>query len=198
MCFFGIEDLALCGVSDPGIAVEGQDFSATFDPVMRSWTAKWKWSQNSDRGGLQNQIESYSVPCEARVMYDCKLEKWIVEGWLTPYEEEKYRSAKGQIPLMAVIPKNKVKVRPVLDYRELNTSIDAFTADADVCSDKMREWRREGENVSLIDLKKAYLQIHIHDSVAFSKSDIYGAQVLSNAFRIRCQYSAAGDEGCVN
>ena len=88
---FGIEDMALCGVSDPGIAVEGQDFSAMFNPMMRLW----KWSQNSKSGGLQNQIESYSVSCEAQVMYECELEKWIAEGLLTPYEEEKYGPAKG-------------------------------------------------------------------------------------------------------
>lgn len=80
-----------------------------------------------------------------------------------PYEEEKYGPAKGLIPLMTVIQKNKNKVRPVLDFRELNTCIDAHTADADVCADKLREWRRQGVNVSLIDLKKAYLQIRIHD-----------------------------------
>ena len=68
---------------------------------------------------------------------------------------------------MAVIQKNKV-----LDFRELNTSIGAFTGDADVCADKMREWCRQGANVSLIHLKKAYLQIHIQDSLAFSNSDI--------------------------
>lgn len=66
---------------------------------------------------------------------------------------------------MVVIQQNKGKVRPVLDFRELNTRVDAFTAYADVCAEKLREWRKQGVNVSVIDLEKAYLQIRIHHSL---------------------------------
>lgn len=66
---------------------------------------------------------------------------------------------------MAVIQENKKKVRSVMDFRELNTHIEAFTADSDVCADKLREWRRQGVNASVIDLAKAYLQIRIHPSL---------------------------------
>lgn len=79
------------------------------------------------------------------------------EAKLLPYVEHKYGPAKGLISLMAVVQRNKRKVRPVLDFRELNAYIDAFTADSDVCSDKLREWRRQGVNVSVVDLAKAYL-----------------------------------------
>ena len=34
-----------------------------------------------------------------------------------------------------------------------------------MCSEKLREWRRMGENVALLDLKKAYLQIHVEESL---------------------------------
>ena len=50
-------------------------------------------------------------------------------------------SSKGLILLMAVLQKNKQKVRPVMDYRELNEHVDAYTASADVCAQKLREWR---------------------------------------------------------
>ncbi|KAG0725639.1 hypothetical protein GWK47_038205 [Chionoecetes opilio] len=66
---------------------------------------------------------------------------------------------------MAVVQHNKRKVRPVLDSRELNTYIDVFSADSDVCADRLREWGRQGVNVSMVDLAKAYLQIKIHDSL---------------------------------
>ena len=66
---------------------------------------------------------------------------------------------------MAVIQKNKGKVRPVLDYRELNTHLETHTADADVCASKLREWRRMGCNVVVLDLRKAYLQIRVHRSL---------------------------------
>lgn len=76
-----------------------------------------------------------------------------------------YGPAMGLVPLLAVVQCNKGKVRHVMDFRELNTNIDAFTADADVCADRLWEWRWQGENVSMIDLRKAYLQIRIHDSM---------------------------------
>ena len=71
-------------------------------------------------------------------MYEKELQRWIDDGWLLPYDEQAYGPAKGLIPLMAVVQRNKRKVRPVMDFRELNTHIDAFTADSDVCVDKLR------------------------------------------------------------
>lgn len=141
------------------------DFSATFDVTTNSWTAMWKWSQGSEPGVLKNKVEEYSVPREAREAYENELKKWITEGWLVPYEECELGPVKGLIPLMAVIQRNKGKVRPVLDFRELTSRVDAFTADADVCLDRLREWRRQGVNVSVIDLEKAYLQIRIDESL---------------------------------
>ncbi|KFD56056.1 hypothetical protein M514_03180 [Trichuris suis] len=73
--------------------------------------------------------------------------------------------AKALIPLMAVIQRSKQKVRPVMDFREVNAHIDAFTASSDVCAHKLREWRRQGVNVSILDLKKAYLQVHVEKSL---------------------------------
>ena len=48
----------------------------------------------------------------------------------------------------------------MLDYRELNGFVDAFTANAEVCAQKLREWQRQGVSVSLLDLRNAYIQIH--------------------------------------
>ncbi|KFD54664.1 hypothetical protein M513_04364 [Trichuris suis] len=39
-----------------------------------------------------------------------------------PYDERKYGEPKGLIPLMAVVQRNKRKVRPVMDFRELHYS----------------------------------------------------------------------------
>ena len=160
---FGKEEAVACGAAV--IGVDEKDFSATYDTATNSWTAAWKWSQDSEPDALLNKVEEYSIPREARVMYENELGKWIADGWLVPYEEEKHGPVKGLLPLMAVIQRNKSKVRPVLDFRELNTRVEAFTAEADVCADKLREWRQEGVNVSVIDLEKAYLQIRIHRSL---------------------------------
>lgn len=74
---------------------------------------------------MRNEV--YTVPREAKLL---------------PYVEHKYGPAKGLISLMAVVQRNKRKVRPVLDFRELNTYIDAFIADSHVCSDKLWGWRK--------------------------------------------------------
>ncbi|KRX63997.1 hypothetical protein T09_9382 [Trichinella sp. T9] len=101
----------------------------------------------------------------ARGAYEDELRKWIKDGCLVPYDESEHGPPKGLLLLMAVIQRNKKKVRPVMDFRELNAHIESHTADADVCSQKLREWRRQGVNVALIDLKKTYLQIRIDKSL---------------------------------
>ena len=39
---------------------------------------------------------------------------------------------------MAVVQPSKAKVRPVMDYKELDEHVDAFTADADICAAKVK------------------------------------------------------------
>ena len=107
----------------------------------------------------------YTIPARARTEYDKELQNWIDNGWLVPYPEDKLGHLKGLIPLMAVIQQNKQKVRPVLNYRELNDHVDPFMARADICTEKLREWRQAGSNVSMLDLRKAYLQLRVHQSL---------------------------------
>ncbi|XP_043206517.1 uncharacterized protein LOC122372905 [Amphibalanus amphitrite] len=147
------------------LAVEKEDFRVVFDARERRWTVEWKWSGKKPPDQLKNGVSEYHVTDEAREDYERELETWIENGWLLEYDEEKHGSPKGLIPLMAVVQENKAKVRPVLDFREMNTHLDTFTADVDVCSEKLREWRRTGEKVALLDLKKAYLQIHVEESL---------------------------------
>ncbi len=66
---------------------------------------------------------------------------------------------------MAVKQENKRKVRPVLDYRELNEHILSFTGDSAVCEETLLRWRREGVNVQMFDLRKAYLPLHVDQSL---------------------------------
>ena len=61
---------------------------------------------------------------------------------------------------MAVVQKNKNKVRPVIDYRRLNEFVSSHSAEAGACGDKLKEWRGMGSNLAIVDLKSAYLQIH--------------------------------------
>ncbi|KRY27734.1 Pol polyprotein, partial [Trichinella spiralis] len=155
----------VCAAPEAGISIREKDFTATYCPSTRSWTAAWKWSDAGEPGVLRNTVEEYPPANVARGAYEDELRKWIKDGWLVPYDESKHGPPKGLLPLMAVIQRNKKKVRPVMDFRELNAHIESHTADADVCSQKLREWRRQGVNVALIDLKKAYLQIRIDKSL---------------------------------
>ena len=69
----------------------------------------------------------------------------------------------GITPLMAVSQPTKNKVRPVLDYRELNNFVSSHTGDdtTDVCGDVLREWRHTTNKAAIVDFKSAYLQIKI-------------------------------------
>ena len=53
------------------------------------------------------------------------MERWIDKGILIPWRGE----VKGVIPLMAVEQPTKNKIRPVLDFRELNESVKCHTGD---------------------------------------------------------------------
>jgi len=145
--------------------VHEPDFHAVYDDNDKAWTVAWKWAGNSEPDALRNTVSEYAVASSAQAEYEAEINEWIANGWLKPYDDRKYGPAKGLIPLMAVIQQNKAKVRPVMDFRELNTHVDAFTANADVCADKLREWRRQGTNVTVIDLRRAYLQVRVHESL---------------------------------
>ena len=147
------------------LSIDQPDFSVAFDRQQKEWTASWKWTDDKAPAKLRNRISEYPVPSEIRAAYEQELRAWIEDGWLIPYPDQKLGPPKGLIPLMAVVQQNKAKVRPVMDYRELNQYVDAFTADADVCASKLREWRQQGANVSLLDLRKAYLQVRVSESL---------------------------------
>ncbi|KFD71439.1 hypothetical protein M514_16371 [Trichuris suis] len=163
--WFGSGGPTGCAVVDAEMRVDERDFTVSYNRDTHSWTASWKWSEGVEPGILRNTVQEYSPADGARPAYEEELQKWIDSGWLVPYDERKYGEPKGLIPLMAVVQRNKHKVRPVMDFRELNRHIETFTADSDVCAEKLREWRRQGANVSLIDLKKAYLQICVDQSL---------------------------------
>ena len=57
-----------------------------------------------------------------------------------------------------------------MDYRELNEHVNAHMANAymvnaDVCAQTMREWQQQGPKAAIVDLRRAYLQIHVDKSL---------------------------------
>uniref|UniRef100_A0A5S6Q606 Reverse transcriptase domain-containing protein n=1 Tax=Trichuris muris TaxID=70415 RepID=A0A5S6Q606_TRIMR len=157
---------AACGEADTGCYIDEKDFTVAYDPKSHTWTAAWKWADNKAPETLWNTIEEYSPTAEARAEYKRELDLWVRNGWLVPYDEKKLGPARALIPLMVVTQRSKgTTVRPVMDIRQLNEYIDIFTANSDVCAHKLREWRRQGMNVSILDLRKAYLQIHVDQTL---------------------------------
>ena len=64
----------------------------------------------------------------------------------------------------------------MLDYWELNGFVDAFTANAEVCAQKLTEWRQQGVNLLLLDLRNVYLQIHVDKALWSFQTVIFRGQ----------------------
>ena len=143
---------------EPSLTLDDEDYSARF--VDGRWVVKWKWTEGGEPK-LKNAVAQYKVDSAVSQAFNDEVDEWIRLGWLLPYEG----GYDGILPLMAVVQLNKSKVRPVMDYRELNESVSSHTAESDVCGEKLRKWRKMGTNLSIVDLRKAYLQLHVDESL---------------------------------
>ena len=141
--------------------IEDQDFKAVFDGIK--WTVEWKWDNEEPK--LMNRCPVYPVPSDCHEAFTTEVDRWIQDGWLKEYDPTVHGYQDGVIPRMAVKQPNKQqKVRPVMDYRELNSHIMSHTGlDAAVCQEKLRSWRAKSEQAYVLDLRKAYLQIHVSE-----------------------------------
>ena len=157
------EDIAAAGRNMSEWHIEDKDFNADFDG--KNWTVGWKF-KNTERPVLNGTVACYQKGLEGKKKeeFDKEVGRWIEEGILVPWKET---VTKGVIPLMAVEQPTKNKVRPVLDFRELNEHVECHTGDdvTDICSEKLREWRKLDESAELVDLKNAYLQIRVTEDL---------------------------------
>lgn len=138
--------------------IDDKDFTAVFDGER--WEVEWFWK--GEEPVLRNRIGCYEHALKGGVRdeFEREVERWIKEGIMVPWPEE---GEGGVIPLMAVIQPTKNKVRPVLDFRELNAYVKCHTGDdvISVCSETLRDWRQMKGAMTIVDLKSAYLQIHV-------------------------------------
>ena len=145
-----------CGVAP--VEITDKDFVANF--ANGQWTVRWQWSSKEPEK-LQTKIGEYQSTRRPQVRdkYNAEIQSWISKGWLVPWKGP----VKGIIPLLAVVQPTKDKVRPVMDYRELNEFVECHTGDEAVaiCAEKVRKWRQLGGEIRVVDLKSAYLQIHV-------------------------------------
>ena len=151
---------AVAAVGQDVPVIEDEDFEVHYDG--QKWTVRYFWNENGEPK-LNTKVSEYTRKLDEEKMgsYKAELERWIAEGILIPWEGR----VDGVLPLMAVDQVNKNKVRPVLDFRELNEYVKCHTGDEviDICDDKMREWRRVQGEPELVDLKSAYLQIRVSE-----------------------------------
>ena len=155
-CMVGVPNAIEVGV------IDDRDFSGKFDGAK--WTVEWKWKPGT-YPILKNMKERYDsrLSAENEKLFEDEVERWIREGILVPYRGK----VEGVLPLMAVLQETKKKVRPVLDFRELNSYVQCHTGDEEinVCSEKLREWRKTNGELELVDLQSAYLQIRVEKSL---------------------------------
>ena len=150
------------GSDHRSLRVEDPDFTAEF--IDGRWIVSWRWSGKSP-DGLQTRLSEYKCAQapHVRERYCAELESWISKGWLKRWDGP----VTGVIPLLAVFQPTKDKVRPVMDYRELNDFVECHTGDdmVAVCGEKVRKWRQLQGELKVVDLKSAYLQIHISEDL---------------------------------
>ena len=156
---------AVVRAAAPTVSLSDSDYNAVFDGSR--WTVEWKWK--SEPPLLHNKVAVYSMRPEIEEKFDAQIEKWKSNGWLQPCEDPGH----GIVPLMAVEQPSKGKVRPVLDFRELNKYVHSYTGDADVCDETMRKWRSMPDSLGVLDLRDAYLQLHV-------RSDLQRFQVVKH------------------
>lgn len=106
----------------------------------------------------------FHVPEADRTAFDEEMRTWFEEGIIVRYDSEKHGEIKRFLPMLSVRQQKGIstKVRPVFDFREMNRDIQSHPAGATpLCADRLREWRKWGQKCAIIDLRKAYLQIHV-------------------------------------
>ena len=163
-------------VADESIHLEDKDFSGVFDGNF--WTVQWKW-KNGIEPRLTNKVASYTkgLSSESMDAYESEVKRWIDEGILVEWKGK----VDGVVPLMAVLQPSKNKVRPVLDFRELNEFVQSHTGgeEVNVCNNKLREWRRTNGELEIVDLQAAYLQIRVCESLWKHQLVEFGGKVFA-------------------
>lgn len=147
------------------LQVDDVDFSAWFDGDR--WTIKWVWKDNSEGEQKLSSYDGY-VQDDYRDAFDCEIQQWITDGVLIRHDYERHGPVKRYLPMLAVrqMKSGVTKVRPVMDYRDLNQQIESHPGGATpACADRLREWRQLGAKCAVLDLKKAYLQVMVVQSL---------------------------------
>ena len=88
------------------------------------------------------------------------------KGWMVPHSLATHGPPAGILPLLAVAQQHKAITTegyPCLEYAPNGLLVSSPGANLLVCYDKLRKWRLHGEpdRHSLLDIRKAYSQVHM-------------------------------------
>lgn len=168
-------DISVDSTAGEIITIVDDDFTAVFDKESARWSVRWKWIDSPPKLST-NQPSHYKIPSECIEDFEQEVDQWISDGIMQLYEGN-MKDVKAIIPLFSVFQHSKNKVRPVLDYRHLNDYLSCHSGDAVACTEKLRRWRRFGNNLALVDLRRAYLQIHVEPDLQLYQAVRYKGQV---------------------
>jgi transposase InsO family protein len=141
------------------IEIVDTDFDAKYEQGI--WTVNWKWKDDGPPAFCSRP--NYAVPPADQDKFDEEIRTWVEEGILVPWKEREHGSIKNIVPLMSVhqAKGEDHKIRPVLDFKKMNGSVLSRPGEIPVCDKRLREWRKMGPDCSIVDLKRAYLQIYV-------------------------------------
>ena len=141
--------------------VSDKDFTAMFSGGK--WTVAWKWIDAQPKLSALRR-PNYYVKEQNATAFNNEIKSWVDHEILVPWDELKHGAVKNMLPLMCVkqVKGNVEKVRPVLDFRQLNKCVLSLAGqNMATCDESLREWRMKGEGCAVVDLKRAYLQVHV-------------------------------------
>ena len=151
------------------------------------WELAWRWKDGEEPSapigsGLGEYSRSRLTPHQEG-LFQAEVEKWIESGWLVPHNPEVHGQPAAVLPLIAQVQEHKATtpVRPVLDYRLLNKHLISTPGrDAVVCEETLRKWRKDGDpsELALLDIKKAYLQVHVAPELLRFQTVIWKGQLF--------------------
>jgi transposase InsO family protein/ribonuclease HI len=151
-------------VTSPLKTITDSDFVASFSGER--WSINWNW-KHSDVECHEGKGITFASPSD-RQAFDEEVASWIEEGVLVEHDPGLHGEVRHFLPMFGVrqVKGDNCKVRPVFDFRVLNSRIESHPGGATpLCADRLREWRQQGQSCAVLDLRKAYLQVHVDKSL---------------------------------
>ena len=159
-----VDEVAAAGLRDDSKKViMDPDFVATFEEGK--WTVAWEW--RGQEVCSEGKAVTFASPVD-REAFNHEIESWIEEGILVKYEKEIHGDEVNFLPMFGIRQEKGTvsKVRPVFDFRAVNERVHSHPGGATpLCANRLREWRQMGRSCAVVDLRRAYLQVHIDKSL---------------------------------